>query len=147
MQASKISYNDKGLIDGEHRTYFDDGNICQIYNFKDETPHGLQTEYYHNGNKLGECTFTEGKRDGLFTEWYESGTINYQVTYQNDNEIGNGILYNPNGTVKFTIDFDQKVYLHTDDNGNITTRPYHHTHWRKRNVILKKYSSTKNIPA
>lgn len=146
MQSSKIRYNEKGLIDGEHRTYFDDGSIQQIYNFKDEIPHGVHTEFYQNGNKLGECTYVDGKRHGQYTEWSENGCILYHVQYENDDEIGIGTMYNPDGTVKYTIDFDHQLFITTDETGNTTNRKYFHTHWRKRNDFTpKRRSDIKNI--
>lgn len=144
MQYSKITYNEKGLIDGEHRTYFDNGNICQIYNFKDEKPHGLQTEYWPNGNKLGECTFDNGNREGRYSEWYENGQLSYTVMYDNDTEVGDGISWNVDGSIKYEIDFVTNMMTSYSDTPP-RTFPFKNTPWRLRNENAKKYTRWEDL--
>jgi antitoxin component YwqK of YwqJK toxin-antitoxin module len=146
MQTSKIRYNEKGLIDGEYRTYFESGAIQQIYNFKDELPHGVHTEFFENGNKLGECTYDNGKREGRYSEWFPDGSLRYTVMYKDDTDVDEGIAWNEDGSVKYIIDFNEHT-MTTYSHENPRTIPYNSVPWRERNEKPKKYPRPKNIPA
>ncbi|MDB2385079.1 hypothetical protein N9V96_01255 [Polaribacter sp.] len=90
-----------GKLHGEYRSYYENGNLYEIRNYKNNTSSGKQFGYWKNSNILKfEYNYFNNKKEGLQKCWYANGNIAYIYNYKNDNQDGfqkawrlNGSLY------------------------------------------------------
>lgn len=82
------------------QTWYDNGNIAKIENWKDRLRHGSLIKYYQNGLMKDSCYFIKGKEEGIAKQWYENGQLHYYGEFKNNKP--NGIIkeYYGNGQVK-----------------------------------------------
>lgn len=67
---------------GLFRTYYDNGRVKTLTQYKNGVRHGMYKKYYENGSLLGEGNFKNGKPDGIFKEYAEDGEILSVETYE-----------------------------------------------------------------
>jgi len=78
---------------GKSFELYPNGNLEEVYTFKDGIPNGLMTKWYMNGQKEAEVNFKDGKPDGLVVEWYETGEKMSEVTYKDGRPVDGSEKY------------------------------------------------------
>lgn len=91
-------------------TYYGNGNVKSITNYKYEKKEGYQSwhkngnkwvkfiikedkldglyqEWHENGNKYKKCTYKDGEIDGLYEEWYNNGKKFSETIYKDGNLV------------------------------------------------------------
>ena len=100
-------FNKNGLLDGESREYYEEGDIKSISPFKNNIPDGVFISYYQNGN-IGQNSFLlNGKLVTEVFEYYPNGNMKTKAHYIDGKLNGELIIYYENGNIKektFTID-------------------------------------------
>jgi len=143
-------FNKNGLLDGESREYYEEGDIQSVSSFKNNVADGIFISYYQNG-KLEEKYFMKnGKLDGEAINYFEDGKIRHKAIYKDgiileeevheNNEIKKNTfkneeivqqdIYSKNKILKTTIFFLE--------NGKTKIISYH------ENGIIKQKSTFKN---
>ncbi len=120
--------NGKDIIEGEYKTFFDDGKISKTINYSNGKKNGQLIEYYGNGNIFSISYFVDGKQEGNhivyidgrvykncnyknnelhgeFLEYHMESDALYEHCFYNNGEY-HGIYkeYHRNGTIKQIID-------------------------------------------
>jgi len=108
--------------EGLFNSYYKNGKLDQVSNFKAGKQDGLSTFYYENGNKHQVLNYTAGKLDGLATFYYENGKLKEVSNFKADKLDGLATFYYENGKLKEVSNFkaDKRDGLCTfyDENGN-----------------------------
>jgi len=78
---------DRGLIEGEKRTFLPDGQPESIQEWVADQQHG-KTLYFENGEKLIEVAFQHGKRHGVERKFADGEQVAEQVSWFNDQRHG-----------------------------------------------------------
>ena len=81
-------YKDGKRGDGPSKGWYPNGNMKQVWNWKNGYKDGLQTYWFDNGQKKIEGNFKDGKQDGKWTWWYEDGTKEMEKCHKNSNPDG-----------------------------------------------------------
>jgi antitoxin component YwqK of YwqJK toxin-antitoxin module len=117
VQASQEKFN------GEHLTYFDNGNVKAKQTVVDGISHGAYTLYHENGvvreqgafdngKKTGEwkrygeqnqlvgiANFVDGQKHGNWKIWDNNGVLRYDMSYQNDSKVDIWYMYDETGNL------------------------------------------------
>ena len=65
-----------------------DNQLIEEINYIDGKRDGEHKQWYENGQLKYEYNYKDGKEDGLFTRWYENGQKSSEYGYKNDNFVG-----------------------------------------------------------
>ncbi|MBR4788076.1 MAG: toxin-antitoxin system YwqK family antitoxin [Bacteroidales bacterium] len=80
------------------RTYYPDGHVQSIIQYRFGKEHGKTQYYYDNPNTLEiEVQMHRGKRNGEFFRYFENGALDAHAFYVNDSLDGVQTLYTANG--------------------------------------------------
>lgn len=92
---SRISYfNSDGHMDGEQRTFYENGNCSTIITYKDGTLHGHKARWDEHGNLREESFYENGKLEGRFFERDNEGREVY-LHYHKNKKNGLYEIYYP----------------------------------------------------
>ena len=84
------------------KSYYTNGSISSIGNYKNNLLHGRFVRYYGWGFIETEVYYVNGKRNGLYKTYYDDGELKVEGTYKNDNKTGLFKYYNKDGTLNYT---------------------------------------------
>jgi antitoxin component YwqK of YwqJK toxin-antitoxin module len=104
-------YKDGKRADGVSKGWYENGQIKQVRNYKDNQLHGLMLHYYHNGLKKSEQNWKQNNLHGLYTMWYYARTSKIDIkynkwkegTYKDGIRDGKWTFWNPYGQVEREI--------------------------------------------
>ena len=71
--------DEKMILDGEYKIWFDNGLLCKRYNYVNGKKEGLYESFYDNGQILDRCNYINGKKEGLHEIWNNNGQIQKNV--------------------------------------------------------------------
>lgn len=116
-------YNKNGLLDGESREYYEEGDIKSISHFKNHIPDGVFISYYQNGNMEEKYTYVNGQANGECFSYYENGKLEERYFLKNGEIDGEAFAYYPSGKLEVKDFFKdgkkegESIFYH--ENGNI----------------------------
>ena len=116
-------YNKNGLLDGESREYYEEGDIKSISHFKNDIPDGVFISYYQNGNMEEKYTYVNGQANGECFSYYENGKLEERYFLKNGEIDGEAFAYYPSGKLEVKDFFKdgkkegESIFYH--ENGNI----------------------------
>ena len=93
-------YNKNGLLDGESREYYEEGNIKSISSFKNNVANGLFISYYQNGNIENKYAYVNGQANGECFSYYENGKLEERYFLKNGEIDGEAFAYYPSGKLR-----------------------------------------------
>jgi|21_taG_2_1085346.scaffolds.fasta_scaffold00212_23 antitoxin component YwqK of YwqJK toxin-antitoxin module len=121
--------------DGEWTSYWRDGSIKEIKNWKHGLPCGKHTIFWENGQKYKERNFSifndrdssgEGLLQGLMTMWYEDGQIMREQNYQKNQWNGRETTWYQNGKKKYEGWHEKNLkvgeWYAWDEDGNLLSK-------------------------
>lgn len=119
-QVSSSENYEKGKLQGESKTFFNDDKLAGSYMYKDGERDGLELKYYSNGNLKSEGNYMNGNKCGVWKTYEVNGAISDQYFY-NDGELnGWGYDYFSNGKInrkyKYKNGTLEEIH-HCDTNG------------------------------
>jgi len=93
-------YNKNGLLDGESREYYEEGDIKSISHFKNHIPDGVFISYYPNGNMEEKYAYVNGQANGECFSYYENGKLEERYFLKNGEIDGEAFAYYPSGKLR-----------------------------------------------
>ena len=93
-------FNKNGLLDGESREYYEEGNIKSISPFKNNIPDGVFISYYQNGNIENKYAYVNGQANGECFSYYENGKLEERYFLKNGEIDGEAFAYYPSGKLR-----------------------------------------------
>ena len=93
-------YNKNGLLDGESREYYEEGNIKSISSFKNNVANGLFISYYQNGNIKDKQNYKNGNGEGEGLFYYENGQLEERYFLKNGEIDGEAFAYYSSGKLR-----------------------------------------------
>jgi len=104
-------FNKNGLLDGESREYYEEGNIKSISPFKNNIPDGIFISYYQNGNIKEKHTYKNGNEEGEGLFYYENGQLEEKYFMKNGKLDGEATVYFEDGKIRNKSIFKDGVKL------------------------------------
>ena len=93
-------FNKNGLLDGESREYYEEGDIKSISHFKNDIPDGVFISYYQNGNIENKYAYVNGQANGECFSYYENGKLEERYFLKNGEIDGEAFAYYPSGKLR-----------------------------------------------
>ena len=139
-----FTFNKDGLLDGESRQYYEEGDIKSISPFKNNVADGTFISYYQNGNIKEKHTYKNGNEEGEGIFYYENGKLEEKyfmkngkldgeaINYFEDGKIKNKAIFKDGVTLEEEIYKDNEIRKNTFKNGEIVQQDIY-----SKNKILK----------
>ena len=139
-----FTFNKKGLLDGESRQYYEEGDIKSISPFKNNVADGVFISYYQNGNMKEKHAYKNGNEEGEGIFYYENGKLEEKyfmkngkldgeaINYFEDGKIKNKAIFKDGVTLEEEIYKDNEIRKNTFKNGEIVQQDIY-----SKNKILK----------
>ena len=143
-----FTFNKDGLLDGESRQYYEEGDIKSISPFKNNVADGTFISYYQNGNIKEKHTYKNGNEEGEGIFYYENGKLEEKyfmkngkldgeaINYFEDGKIKNKAIFKDGVTLEEEIYKDNEIRKNTFKNGEIVQQDIY-----SKNKILKAKKS------
>ena len=139
-----FTFNKKGLLDGESRQYYEEGDIKSISPFKNNVADGVFISYYQNGNMKEKHAYKNGNEEGEGIFYYENGKLEEKyfmkngkldgeaINYFEDGKIKNKAIFKDGVTLEKEVYKDNEIRKNTFKNGEIVQQDIY-----SKNKILK----------
>ena len=139
-----FTFNKKGLLDGESRQYYEEGDIKSISPFKNNVADGVFISYYQNGNMKEKHAYKNGNEEGEGIFYYENGKLEEKyfmkngkldgeaINYFEDGKIKNKAIFKDGITLEEEVYKDNEIRKNTFKNGEIVQQDIY-----SKNKILK----------
>ncbi|WP_338941679.1 toxin-antitoxin system YwqK family antitoxin [Fusobacterium nucleatum] len=143
-----FTFNKDGLLDGDSRQYYEEGDIKSISPFKNNIANGTFISYYQNGNIKEKHTYKNGNEEGEGIFYYENGKLEEKyfmkngkldgeaVNYFEDGKIKNKAIFKDGVTLEEEIYKDNEIRKNTFKNGEVIQQDIY-----SKNKILKAKKS------
>ena len=137
-------FNKNGLLDGESRQYYEEGDIKSISPFKNNVADGVFLSYYQNGNMKEKHAYKNGNEEGEGIFYYENGKLEEKyfmkngkldgeaINYFEDGKIKNKAIFKDGVTLEEEVYKDNEIRKNTFKNGEIVQQDIY-----SKNKILK----------
>ena len=98
------------LLDGERTIYAKDGHVIEVKSFKEGKADGITRGFYENGIIEAEIEYADGKKNGTYQRFYPTGNPRIRLTYVDDVLNGMAQWYNTEGKTAALASFkDGKI--------------------------------------
>ena len=104
-------FNKNGLLDGESREYYEEGDIKSISPFKNNIPDGIFISYYQNGNIKEKHIYKNGNEEGEGLFYYENAKLEEKYFMKNGKLDGEATAYFEDGKIRNKSIFKDGVKL------------------------------------
>ncbi len=112
--------DDKQKKDGIQKTFWENGNIKGISEWKHGVADGMSKEYYESGKISAIGHFTNGLEDSVETAYFENVKIHTKCHYENGKTDGVFLSYFSDGRIETVADYkNDTVVSHIDFNDDI----------------------------
>ena len=106
-----FTFNKDGLLDGESRQYYEEGEIKSVSPFKNNVADGIFISYYQNGNIKEKHTYKNGNEEGEGLFYYENAKLEEKYFMKNGKLDGEAIAYFEDGKIRNKSIFKDGVKL------------------------------------
>ncbi|WP_338936975.1 toxin-antitoxin system YwqK family antitoxin [Fusobacterium nucleatum subsp. nucleatum] len=104
-------FNKNGLLDGESREYYEEGDIKSVSPFKNNVADGIFISYYQNGNIKEKHTYKNGNEEGEGLFYYENAKLEEKYFMKNGKLEGEATAYFEDGKIRNKSIFKDGVKL------------------------------------
>ena len=104
-------FNKNGLLDGESREYYEEGDIKSVSLFKNNVADGIFISYYQNGNIKEKHTYKNGNEEGEGLFYYENAKLEEKYFMKNGKLDGEATVYFEDGKIRNKSIFKDGVKL------------------------------------
>jgi antitoxin component YwqK of YwqJK toxin-antitoxin module len=94
-----------GVKDGEARSYYETGELCAEFLYKDGKINSLLKEYWEDGGLKSTCNVVYGKIEGELRNYHSNGNLWVIENYITSGRNGEYREYWEDGTIKFMFNF------------------------------------------
>ncbi|WP_349764108.1 hypothetical protein [Fusobacterium sp. SYSU M8D902] len=144
----KIENYKDGEYNGEQKTFYENGAIRKIENYKDGEYDGEQKIFYENGNLEDLQKYDNNKRIGEWKEFYEDGNLKTISLYKNNN-LEKQSSYNSNGELieDFNVNYKDGMNFYIGKYLKKTNDTYKEGFYNDKGFtgILKTYYPNGNV--
>jgi antitoxin component YwqK of YwqJK toxin-antitoxin module/Tfp pilus assembly protein PilF len=120
--SKKMNYDETGKVFGEALSFFDNGSLSGIENYRNGLAHGLCKYYYLNGTKKVEINMMDGNAEGDVKYYYPSGALQKVIAVVSNEKqglemtfYGSGVKETEGNYVKGKRDGEYRVYYETGE--------------------------------
>ena len=100
-QMEALSLNkDQEQFEGQVTWYYENGNIMQIVNYKNNSLYGLRKNYHESGPLKSQYSYIDGKIEGERVEYYDNAKLSESGFYENGERNGLWNEYFRDGKLK-----------------------------------------------
>ena len=111
-------FNKNGLLDGESREYYEEGDIQSVSSFKNNVADGIFISYYQNGNIKDKQNYKNGNAEGEGLFYYENGQLEEKYFMKNGKLDGEAINYFEDGKIRNKAIFKDGIILEEEVHEN-----------------------------
>ena len=111
-------FNKNGLLDGESREYYEEGDIKAVSLFKNNVADGIFISYYQNGNIKEKHTYKNGNEEGEGLFYYENGQLEEKYFMKNGKLDGEAINYFEDGKIRHKTIYKDDIILEEEVHEN-----------------------------
>ena len=111
-------FNKNGLLDGESREYYEEGDIKSVSPFKNNVADGIFISYYQNGNIKEKHTYKNGNEEGEGLFYYENGQLEEKYFMKNGKLDGEAINYFEDGKIRNKAIYKDDIILEEEVHEN-----------------------------
>ena len=111
-------FNKNGLLDGESREYYEEGDIQSVSSFKNNVANGLFISYYQNGNIKDKQNYKNGNGEGEGLFYYENGQLEEKYFMKNGKLDGEAINYFNDGKIRHKAIYKDDIMLEEEVHEN-----------------------------
>ena len=111
-------FNKNGLLDGESREYYEEGDIKAVSPFKNNVADGLFISYYQNGNIKDKQNYKNGNGEGEGLFYYENGQLEEKYFMKNGKLDGEAINYFEDGKIRHKAIYKDDIILEEEVHEN-----------------------------
>lgn len=104
---------------GKQVSFWPNGNIESVYEFKNGYIHGKDITYNQDGTLATYCEYKHSRRHGSSITYYPNGLPSHVDMYENDVPVGVWLEYYECGSIKCMHNRTTGQYIEYDTNGNI----------------------------
>lgn len=79
--------NQRKIYQGEFKTYYRNGQIEQIMNYKKGLVNGKSLRFYETGQKLSESEYLDGIQVGEINKYFDNGKLMYNAITENNSLV------------------------------------------------------------
>ncbi|MBC2855781.1 MAG: toxin-antitoxin system YwqK family antitoxin [Cetobacterium sp.] len=98
----------KGIPDGKWLTFYPNGKLKSIENWKKGSLDGKYVIYRKDGTKTFETVYKEGKDNGLFKLYHDNGQLQILGMFSNGNPYGVWNYYSKEGKLTGKVNYGKK---------------------------------------
>jgi antitoxin component YwqK of YwqJK toxin-antitoxin module len=88
IKIIEYNYNKDEEMDGPQYSWYVNGNMQSIENFKNGKTEGWQYNYHDNGMLENKINTSNGKYNGLYYSWYSNGKISSFINFKDNYKYG-----------------------------------------------------------
>ena len=111
-------FNKNGLLDGESREYYEEGDIQSVSSFKNNVADGIFISYYQNGNIKDKQNYKNGNEEGEGLFYYENGQLEEKYFMKNGKLDGEAINYFNDGKIRNKAIYKDDIILEEEVHEN-----------------------------
>jgi len=111
-------FNKNGLLDGESREYYEEGDIKSVSPFKNNVADGIFISYYQNGNIKDKQNYKNGNEEGEGLFYYENGQLEEKYFMKNGKLDGEAINYFNDGKIRHKAIYKDDIILEEEVHEN-----------------------------
>jgi len=111
-------FNKNGLLDGESREYYEEGDIQSVSSFKNDVADGIFISYYQNGNIKDKQNYKNGNEEGEGLFYYENGQLEEKYFMKNGKLDGEAINYFEDGKIRHKAIYKDGIILEEEVHEN-----------------------------
>ncbi len=105
-------YDQQGALNGDYRSYFENGIIGTQGTYVDNTRNGKWKYFYQNGQVGAEAEMTYGMRNGVWNEWNWTASPKVYGIYESNRSVGKWEYFHKNGKIKEKGYYDDEGQKH-----------------------------------
>lgn len=87
------------------KSYFDNGHLKSVQQFKNNLANGKQIFFFKNGKVSKILYYKKGKKKGVMKKYYKNGNLKTEVMFMNNKKNGMQSNYSKNGIIERTIHY------------------------------------------
>ncbi len=109
-----LNYKD-GEKDGQNKGYYQNGQLKEIGDYKKGTKKGEWKEYYDTGQLKSISSYKNGDLHGERKDYHKNGKLSYIANYNKGSSIGESIEYDKNGNTQRIITYNNGEFYKSDN--------------------------------
>jgi len=132
-------FNKNGLLDGESREYYEEGDIKSVSPFKNNVADGIFISYYQNGNIKDKQNYKNGNEEGEGLFYYENGQLEEKYFMKNGKLDGEAINYFNDGKIRHKAIYKDDIILEEEvhENNEIKKNIFKNEEIVQQDIYLK----------